>query len=110
MDYTHVPVEDGEDIVIGGGCYRVGAEMRLPYDGEEVLYVIGGTGAVACCCGGGGGTAFINVPGFIRAWQSKTDDAGQPVSEVEPITDKATQEEIKKALQLEHGVPNIKFW
>ena len=68
-------------------------EVKLKHNNREVLYVIGQAVIEASCCGGGS-CGYAIVPGYILNWQNKTNEAGLPVSEVEPISDKATQENI----------------
>ena len=53
---------------------------------------------------------FVTVPGFITAWQSRKNEAGCLVSEVEPITDEKTRHDIKKQLEGEYYVSNVGFW
>jgi hypothetical protein len=108
MEYYHMPGDETAEVVIGGGSYR-GKEYKLNYNGRDVLYLLGGTSGVGCCCGSALGTCFITVPGFVKAWQHRTAD-GVPISEVEPVAGEDARKDIKKTLEEQHGIRNIRFW
>jgi len=52
------------------------------------------------------------VPGYLVSWKSRRNEAGLPVSEVEPITDRGVQREIAAELEKTEAVlkTNIEFW
>ncbi len=105
--YTHL--ELNATIEALAGYYTPQKEVRLKYKSSEVLYVIGQAVIDASCCG----TAnyqYALVPGYIIRWQAETNRDGLPVSEVEPITDKATRGNIKKIIQEAESVAQIDFW
>lgn len=106
--YTHL--ELGKEIEAGSGRYYTPQqEVRLKYQGREVLCVIGQAVVEASCCGSGNWRYAI-VPGYIVNWQKTRNDAGRPVSEVELISDEATRENIRKTLETKEGVVLIGFW
>jgi hypothetical protein len=107
MEYLHLLDEDAAEVRGGGGSYS-GEEKRIQYKGREVLLVVGGTSAVTACCGVGRGTAFITVPGFVKAWRYRTDEAGLPVSRVESVAEEE-RADLKSALEQEYGIGNIRF-
>jgi hypothetical protein len=84
-----------------GGGYLFVEEAKLDYRGKEVLYLVGMAGIEASCCGTGG-SAFIKVPGYIRAWKKGRTKAGLPVSEVERIEAYSQRQEIQGLLQEIH--------
>lgn len=107
MEYTHLPLN--EEVFFLAGSYWIEREERLPYKGEEVLYLIGRTSTITACCGSCPPFNFIKVVGKIKKWRFKEDERGYPVSQIEPITDKSEQEEIREALRV-HNIIRIEFW
>ena len=106
--YTHL--ELGKDVEIGiGGYYTPQQEVRLKYDGREVLYVIGQAVVESSCCGTGN-WSYALVPGYIINWQHTQSEAGLPVSEVEPIADVEARENIRQTIQTKEGASLIGFW
>jgi hypothetical protein len=92
-----------------GGGYLFVEEGKLDYRGKEVLYLVGMAGIEASCCGTGG-SAFIKVPGYIRAWKKGRNEAGLPVSEVERIEAYGQRKEIQGLLQERHpGFTQVEF-
>ena len=108
QDYTHLPLN--EEVRGLAGFYIPCKEVRLKYNGKEVLYVIGTSTLESTCCGGGGTCGYAVVPGFILAWQKKKNKAGLPVSEVETVADESARLEIGKAIRETENIGNIDFW
>ena len=95
-EYAHVAC--GTEIMIAAVMFKVTAEGCLAYGDRKLLYVEGRTTAGSACCGAIE-CRLIHVPGFVVSWHDKTDDvSGSPLSKVEPITDPATLEDVKKLL------------
>ena len=107
MEYVHL--EMGQDITALAGYYTPIKELRLKYDGKEVLCVIGTSTVESSCCGGGI-CGYAIVPGFIVNWKSKTNEDGLAVSEIETIDDKDIQIEITKTIRETEHIQNISFW
>ncbi len=108
IKYTHLPLE--QDVEIGiGGYYTPQKEVRLPHDRREVLYVIGQAVVESSCCGTGNWKYAI-VPGYITGWQTGTNEAGLPVSDVEPIRDEATKTKIRRLLETNETAVLVGFW
>ena len=106
--YTHL--ELGKDVGIGiAGFYTPQKEVRLKHNGREVLYVIGQAVVESSCCGAGSWTYAI-VPGYIVNWQNTKNEAGLPVSEVELISDKEAQTNIRRIIQTDEAPFMIDFW
>jgi hypothetical protein len=63
------------------------------------------------CCGTGN-WGYALVPGYIVGWQSKTNAAGLPVSEAEPISDQASQADIRRIINEVENISasQIEFW
>ena len=115
IKYTHL--ELGEEVVVGiAGYYTPQKEVRLKYNGREVLYVIGQAVIESSCAAPGsycatGSWTYAIVPGYIASWQNTMNEAGLPVSEVEPIRDEEAQESIRRAIQTnDEAASPIGFW
>lgn len=105
--YTHLKLND--DVNALAGHYTPRKEVRLPYKGREVLYVINDAVVDSSCCG----TADFNaalVPGYILKWQSEKNQDGLYLSDVEPVTDKATKADIRKKVREAENVTQVEFW
>ena len=63
IEYTHP--ELGEDIQGRAGFYTAVEELTMPYNGREVLYVMGTARLERPCCGGACCWGYIQVPGFL---------------------------------------------
>ena len=107
-EYTHQELET--EVNCFAGYYISLKKSMLDYNGREVLYVIGTSVVESSCCSGPGGCAYAIVPGYVVKWKSRTNDAGLPVTEVEPVTDKAARREIAAAIKKNDLVGNIDFW
>ena len=105
--YTHE--ELNRDVRFIAGYYRPEEEKRLNYREREVLYVIGHAEIDNSCCGVGG-CRYALIPGYITAWKNRTDEAGSPISEVEPIADEDSRAEIAGILQEREIITQIDFW
>ena len=108
MEYRHTPLEEPVDLMCGS-FYKM-EEGRLPYHGREVLYFKGGTSTICSCCGTSPGVPYLKVPGFILRWQGRTTHSGIPITDVEPIRDEATKQELAAILREKYSISNIDFW
>ena len=107
VKYTHL--ELNKDINCVAGFYTPHKEVKLKYNGREVLYVIGRAVIESSCCGAGN-WGYALVPGYIVNWQNETNEAGLPISEVELIADEATRDNIRKIIKEEENISQIEFW
>ena len=106
--YTHV--ELGEDVPSGiAGYYTPEKEVRLKYNGREVLYVVGKAVIESSCCGTGS-WVYALVPGYIINWQNTKNETGLPISEVATISDTEVQENIRRIIQTNEAVSRVEFW
>jgi hypothetical protein len=94
-------------IAIGGNCTLTKSE-RLKLDEDEVLYLVGMAVFDSTCCGYGG-CAYAFVPGLIRKWRFRMDDAGQVVSLVQPVIDPGMQERIRQIIMARECVQQVNF-
>lgn len=105
--YTHFKLN--HDIEAPSGYYTPEKEIRLNYDGREVLCIINHTVISSSCCGL---ADFISalVPGYILQWQVDKNKDGLPVSIVEPISDRLVQEKIRETILESEHVSEMEFW
>ena len=107
LKYTHL--ELNEDVNCMAGFYTPLKEVRLEYNHREVLYVIGRAVIESSCCGVGN-WGYALVPGYMVSWQNEKNDDGLPKSEVEPISDEAAQNDIRKIIKEVENISQIEFW
>jgi hypothetical protein len=105
--YTHL--EMNQDIKAVAGYYTPQKEVRLKYNGREVLYVISQAVVDASCCGSAD-FSYALVPGYVIRWQTETNQDGLPVSDVEPISSKTAQDKIRKIIRETEHTSQIEFW
>ena len=91
-----------------GGSYFLLKEVRLPFDGEDLLYLIGAAVFDTTCCGTGG-CAYALVPGFVRQWKYKTNANGRPVSQVSPVADDRLRERVKAFIVEKESIHQVDF-
>ncbi len=81
----------------------------IPFEGKEVLYLVGVAGLDASCCGRSG-CAFIKVPGFFLSRKRMMDGTGRSVSEVFPIAEEENRKKITQILKEKYPeVTQIEF-
>ena len=114
VKYTHLPLN--EDVEAFAGYYTPENEVRLKYDGREVLYVTGHLVVEATCCAEGetgcrtANYWYATVAGYLLEWQNGTNESGLPVSEVELIADPETRHKIEKIILSNEAVARVDFW
>lgn len=106
-EYGHEKLNQDIDAI--SGHYTFYKEVCLPFQGREILYIVGCAVIDTSCCGSGG-CGFALVPGLIISWKSKIDEQGRRVSEVEPIGDKNTQQEVTTLILKDEIVSQVQFW
>ena len=105
--YTHLDLNSNVEAL--AGYYTPQKEVRLKYNGREVLYVIGQAVIDSSCCGATN-FQYALVPGYIIKWQAEKNKEGLPVSEIELISDKAIQEDINRIIKESEQVIQVEFW
>ena len=105
-EYTHFDLNE-ENRAISGG-YVLTKEVRLPFRGRDLFYLIG-YGVVDSSCCGTGGCGYALVPGFVIKWKGKKNKEGLFVSHVEPTRDKEVQEEIRRLITEKELVQQVIF-
>lgn len=107
VKYTHLKLN--EDVAAPAGHYTPEKESRKNINGREVLYILSSAVVDSACCGNADYTSVL-VPGYITKKHSTEDKDGLSVSEVEPVTDKATREKIRKIIQETENIYQVEFW
>ena len=105
--YTHLELNKDRDSF--AGYYTPQKEVRLKYNGREVLYVVGQATIEASCCAAGSWN-YVLIPGFIVNWQNEANEADLPVSEIEPISDEETRNKVRNIIQSTEAISQIEFW
>ncbi len=105
-EYIHY--ELNREVTAIGGHYVLTQEVRLPFKGREILYVVG-YGVVDNSCCGVGGMAFALVPGFVLDWKSTTNNEGLATSLVEPVGDQVTQRENRQLIERREIIHQVQF-
>jgi len=110
LEYTHLPL--GEDVPAFSGYYMPEKEVRLPFNGREILYIIGQVVVETACqeitCNPGS-SYYAMVPGYILKWQHSKNKEGFPLSKIEAVTDFKTRKEIEHLIQEREAVTRIEF-
>ncbi len=106
-EYTHL--EPGLEVEGLSGHYTVDKEIKLEVGEREVLIILGSAMWDKSCCGIGG-CRFATIPGYIVDYKARTNNAGEPVSDVEVIDDEVLQKQIKKQIEASEYVQQVNFW
>jgi hypothetical protein len=105
--YTHL--ELNKDIPAPSGYYTPQKEVRLKYDGREVLCILNQAVIDSSCCGVSNFASAL-VPGFIVKWHLEKNREGIPVSDVEPISDEKIRDAIRKIIKDTEHITRTEFW
>jgi hypothetical protein len=95
---TYAHHELNRDVTASGGHYRFTDEVRLPFEGREVLYLKGYAVFDTTCCGTGG-CGCVQVQGFAEQWKAQKNAEGELVTLVGPIRDSALQKRIRNLIE-----------
>jgi hypothetical protein len=106
VEYIHRGLN--QQVTAIGGHYVLVKEARLAYDGREVLYMVGHASFDTSCCGKGG-CAYALVPGFVANWHSGETEDGLAVSQLEPIRDADTQDQVRRLIERSETVQQVIF-
>ncbi len=104
--YTHIP--PGEEIRSISGYFSLEKEIRLPFEGQEILYAVG-VGVVETSCCGLGGVRYAMVPGAVIFWKNEKGPEGQDVSRVEPIVDPEVQKRLTAFIKKQELVTQVNY-
>jgi hypothetical protein len=105
--YTHL--ELNQDVPAPSGYYTPQKEVRLKYNGREVLYTVSQAVVESSCCGAADFRS-AQVPGYVVKWRAEKSKDGLPVSLVEPITDGPARDAIRKIIKNTENINQTEFW
>ena len=109
VKYVYVHVTEGEDIGFEGRSYRI-AEELLDYQWRKVLYLNSEASGVSFCDRSYAmHLGSINVKGYVVRWKYGTNEKGEALSEIEPVTDEGEQREISKRLIVRYNVSAVRL-
>lgn len=106
-EFTHPDL--GEEVRSISGYYVPCEEHTLPYDGRDIIYVLGQACIDASCCGSAA-WSYIQVPGFLIRKHIRGGGAAPLVSEVESLQDPETRNSIRELLSKEYPGAQIEIW
>lgn len=106
QDFIHPKLD--QEITAIGGHYVLTEEIRLPFQGRQILYLIGYAAFDTTCCGAGG-CRYALVPGFILDWKGIKDTDGFEVSKMEPIRDESLQDQIRQRIMKKEQIQQVNF-
>ena len=110
MKYVYAHVTEGEDIGFDGRSYKI-AEELLDYKGRKVLYLNSEASGVSFCDRSYAmHLGSINVKGYVVRWKYGTNEKGEALSEIEPITEKEEQQKISKILRASYNIGTVNFY
>jgi hypothetical protein len=104
--FIHYPLN--QEITAIGGHYFFIKEVRLPYQGREILYRVACAAVDRSCCGVGG-LGYALVPGYIIDWHLKHTNEGLPISQVEPIRASTERKKIESVIKQKEFVHQVNF-
>ena len=96
QDYVHQKL--GEDVQSISGTYTPQKELRLKYNGKDVLCVIGMAVVDTACCGSGS-FLYATIPGYVVNWKGSKNESGLAVSQVKPIEDEHARQEVARIVK-----------
>ena len=82
----------------------------MPYNGREILYVVGQVIMEAACCNIADDWVYSLVPGYIVDWQCDVNEEGEKITTVEPVRGDKEKADIRKAIQEREGFVPVDFW
>jgi hypothetical protein len=106
QEYAHQALH--QEITAAAGHFVLVKEVRLPFQGREILYLVGHAAFDTTCCGAGG-CAYALVPGFILVWKGQTNRDGLAVSRVEPIHARDVQKQVQESIERRDLVHQVIF-
>jgi len=107
MEFTHP--ELGQEVQTLAGYYVPVEEHVLPYNGRELVYILGYACIEASCCGAAN-WSYIQVPGFLVRKHIRGEGHTPPVSEIETIQGEEDRNTIRQSLTKKYPGAQIEIW
>jgi hypothetical protein len=87
------------DPVLDEKRFTTSTEHTLDYKGRRILYCYAEASAISFCSASGANYAGnMIVRGYVVRWKYGTNEDGEALSEIQPITDKTEQQDISRLL------------
>ena len=106
MEYVHLP--EGSDAHSGHGVKAHWDERTVKHAGREVLYLLTDAVVDTVCCGDRV-FHYATVLGYVSGWRVRKTEAGQDVSDIEPVTDESAQSSIEARLRKDDPELQVSF-
>jgi hypothetical protein len=107
MEFTHP--ELGQEVQTLAGYYVPVEEHVLPYNGRELVYILGYACIEASCCGAAN-WSYIQVPGFLVRKHIRSGGRTPPASEIETIQGEEDRNTIRQSLTKKYPGAQIEIW
>ena len=109
MIYVYTHLNQNEDTGPEGSRYST-YEETLEYQGRKVLYHYVESFGVTFCTGSYvPHIGSVTVKGYVLRWKYGTNERGEALSEIEPITDGEEQQAISRLLWPGGSIPQVRF-
>jgi hypothetical protein len=105
--YTHLELK--KDVPTPSGYYTPQKEVKINYNGREVLYTVSQAVIESSCCGISDFSSAL-IPGYIKEWQARKDKDGFMVTDVEPVVDEVARDAIRKIIKDTEHIYQTEFW
>ncbi len=106
-EFTHPQL--GEELRSISGYYVPREEQVVPYQGRQVLLVLGDVCMDTSCCGGGS-WSYVQVPGFLVRRQAEGSAGGPAVSVVDTIEDRTVRDGLFAHLTQKFPGARVELW
>ena len=107
MEFTHP--ELGQEVRSLAGYYVPREVQVMPYQGKEVLLLLGDACIDSSCCGCAS-WSYIQVPGFLLKKRVRGGADKPEVSEVDTIEDKAVRDGLVQSLVKKYPGVRVEVW
>lgn len=91
----------GQEVEALAGYYTPIHEYVLPYNGREVLCIVGRVCVDNSCCGTVN-SEYVQVPGFLVR-RNVRGGSSRRISEIEPVVDEEDRKNIAQSLRSKHS-------
>jgi hypothetical protein len=105
-DYTHLELE--QEVHNIAGYYIPNEEHVIPFEGKELLYLLGYACVEASCCGVRN-WSYIQVPGFLLRKHVRGGGSKPFISEVEIIEDQELRNRVSEMLLQKYPSTDIEI-
>src|SRR5512136_519931 len=106
-EFTHP--ELGQEIRSLAGYYVPREEQVMPYNGKEVLLILGDACIDSSCCGCAS-WSYIQVLGFLVKKSKRSSESQPAVSEVDTIEDRSVRQGVSESLAQKFPGARVEMW